>query len=69
MKTIDSNNVFNVLFPNVWLIKRKAVYTKVLLRKFIHFLVACENWIRSQLVYFLKYLIFNFSKLSGHCRR
>ena len=56
-------------FQNVWPIKRKAVYTNVLLRTFIHFLVACENLIRSQLVCFLKYLIFNFSKLSGHCRR
>ena len=48
-------------FQNAWPIKRKAVYryilVPVLFHIFIRFLVACENWIRSQLVYFLQVLL------------
>ena len=42
-------------FQNAWPTKRKAVYSLVLF--YNHFLVACENQVGSQLVYFLKVLL------------
>ena len=50
-------------FQNAWPTKRKAAYSLVLF--YIHFLVACENQIGSQPVYFLKVL---FSKPPDCCR-
>ena len=47
-RTVDST----FSFQNVWPIKRKAVYTFVLVHIFIHVLVAHENQIGLQLVFF-----------------
>ena len=59
---IDSNNftlssMFS--FQNAWPIKRKVAYNVYFstFNIFIHFLVACEDGIGSQLVHFLKVLL------------
>ena len=68
IKTIDSNNVFDVLFPKCVAHKKKScVYLST--SPYIHsFSCGMRELDHITIFFFKSTSIFNFSKLSGHCR-